>query len=132
MITNTDHKAGLKSPSPPPGASGTKYLLSSRTAATSAAAASLITARPGSSGLSGRILRLSRGGLSGRAAHEQRQQQGHDTGQYHDDTEDVHVQAMGVPPREGRRSGAGLPAGVRADGCTAGRDVLGGAALSAG
>ena len=41
MITNTDHKSrAQKSPSPPPGASGTKYLSSSRTAATSAAAAS--------------------------------------------------------------------------------------------
>ena len=66
MITNTDHKSrAQKSPSPPPGASGTKYLSSSRTAVTSAAAASLISARSGSSGLSGRILRLSRGGLSG-------------------------------------------------------------------
>ena len=71
-----------------------------------------------------------------RAAHEQRQQQAHNTGQYHDDTDDVHVQAMaGALPREGRRSGVALPAGVRADGCTAGRDargVLGAAALSAG
>jgi hypothetical protein len=66
MITNTDHKSrAQKSPFPPPGASRTKYLSSSRTAATPAAAASLITARPGSSELSGPILRLSRSGLSG-------------------------------------------------------------------
>ena len=136
MITNTDHKSrAQKSPFPPPGVSGTKYLSSPWTAATSAAAASLITARPGSSGLPGGILGLSRGGAQ-RAAHEQRQQQAHDTGQYHDDTDDVHVQAM-AGARRGRAGGAAqrYPGGVRADGCTAGRDaggVLGSAALSAG
>ncbi len=104
-ITNTDHKSrAQKSFLPPPGASGTKYPSSSRTTATSAATASLISARPGSSGLSGRILRLSRGGLSGPRTSSG-QQQAHDTGQYHDDTDDVHVQAMGGA-RRGRAGGA--------------------------
>jgi hypothetical protein len=133
MITNTDHKSrAQKSPSLPPGVSGTKYLSSSRTAATSAAAASLITARPGSSGLPGRTLRLSRDALSGPRTSS-------------DSSRPTTPASITTPttctfrpweePRRGRAGGAAQRYRPGSDGCTAGRDVggvLGAVALSAG
>ena len=68
MITNTDHKSRAQNHlPPPPGASGPKYLSSSRMVATSAAAASLISARPARQSCRGGFSGSAEAGSAGRA-----------------------------------------------------------------